>query len=65
MRILVWLATVVPAFVAGISVGHVVGSLDAPAPFPFLAAGAVALIALHVLDSLVDTLLAHRAATRG
>lgn len=65
MRILVWLATVVPSLASGITVARVTASLDAPTPLPLLAAMAITLLAAHVLDSLIDTLLAHRAATRG
>jgi xanthosine utilization system XapX-like protein len=62
MRILAWLATVVPSAAAGISVGHVVASLDAPAPVPFASALVVGLIALHVLDTLISS---SQAANRG
>ena len=67
MRIIAWLGTVVPSLAAGISVGRVVASLDAPEPepLPLMAAITVTLVAAHVLDSLIDTLLAHRAANRG
>ncbi|MFE4420411.1 hypothetical protein [Streptomyces sp. NPDC056817] len=65
MKVLAWLATAVPAFMAGASTGRVVASLGAPTPVPLAAAIATAVIALIVLDSLIDTLIAHRAANRG
>lgn len=65
MRFLSELAAAIPALIAGISTGRVVASLDAPHPFPLLAAIAVALAAIYVLDSLISTLLDHRAARRG
>ena len=65
MHFLAWLATVVPSASAGITVGHVVASLDAPAPIPFAAAVAVAILAACVIDNLIDALQAHRATMRG
>jgi hypothetical protein len=65
VRFLYELAAAIPALIAGITTGHVVASLDAPDPFPFLAAIAVTLAAVYVLDGLISTLLAHRAARRG
>jgi xanthosine utilization system XapX-like protein len=65
MRFLAELASSIPALIAGVTVGRVVASLDAPSPYPLLAAIAVALAAVYVLDSLISTLLAHRAARRG
>jgi hypothetical protein len=65
MRFLYELAAAVPALAAGLTVGHVVASLDAPAPWPQFAALAVALAVAHVLDGLINTLLAYRAARRG
>lgn len=64
MRFLYQLAAAIPALIAGLTVGRVVASLDAPPPVPFLAALAVTLGAVHVLDGLIDTLLTHRAANR-
>ena len=65
MRFLSELASAIPALIAGITTGQVVASLDAPEPFPLLAAIAAALTAIYVLDSLIGTLLDHRAARRG
>lgn len=65
MRFFYELAAAVPAVGAGLSIGHVVASLDAPAPWPQLTALAVTLIAVYVLDNLISTLIAHRAARRG
>jgi hypothetical protein len=65
VRFLYELIAAIPALVAGLTVGNVVASLDAPAPWPLLAAVAVALGAVYVLDSLIATLLAHRATSRG
>ena len=65
MRFLYELIAAIPALVAGLAVGNVVASLDAPAPWPLLAAIAVTLGAVYVLDDLINTLLAHRATTRG
>ncbi|MCZ4510445.1 hypothetical protein O3Q52_20075 [Streptomyces sp. ActVer] len=65
MKLLAWLATFLPAFTAAITVGRVTASLDAPTPFPHLAAIATALLVIHVLDTLIGTLLTHRAARRG
>lgn len=65
MRFLYELATAVPAVGAGLSVGHVVASLDAPSPWPQITALAMTLLAAYVLDNLISTLLAHRAARRG
>jgi len=65
VKLLAWLATFLPALTAGLTVGRVTASLDAPSPFPQLAAVATALLVIHVLDGLINTLLAHRAATRG
>jgi xanthosine utilization system XapX-like protein len=65
MRFLYELFAAFPALVAGLTVGNVVASLDAPFPWPLLAALAVTLGAVYVLDNLIDTLVAHRAARRG
>lgn len=65
MRILTWLATFLPAPTAGLTVGRITASLDAPSPFPQLAAVATALLVIHVLDTLINTLLAHHAVSRG
>lgn len=65
MRFLYQLAAAIPALIAGLTVGYVAASLNAPAPVPFLAALAVTLGAVHVLDNLISALLDHRAARRG
>ncbi|MFD9464350.1 hypothetical protein [Streptomyces sp. NPDC060027] len=65
MRILTQLGTALAALVAGISAGRVAVSLDAPTPWPLITAVTVAVLAIYVLDGLVDTLHAHRAARRG
>lgn len=65
MRFQHQLAAAIPAVIAGLTVGRVVASLDAPSPWPQLSALAVTLTAAYVLDGLISTLLAHRAATRG
>jgi hypothetical protein len=65
MRFLYELAAAIPALIAGLTVGRVTASLDAPTPWPLIAAIAVTLTAAHVLDGLIGTLLAHRAARRG
>lgn len=65
MRFVYELLAAIPALVAGLTVGNVVASLDAPAPWPLLAALAVSLGAVYVLDGLINTLLAHRVARRG
>ena len=65
MRFLYELVAAIPALVAGLTVGNVVASLDAPAPLPLLAALAVTLGAVYVLDNWINILLAHRAARRG
>lgn len=65
MRFLYELVAAIPALIAGLTVGNVVASLDAPAPLPLLAALTVTLGAVYVLDNLISTLPAHRAASRG
>jgi hypothetical protein len=65
MRFLYEMAAAIPAVGAGLSVGHVVASLDAPNPWPQMSALAVTLAAAWVLDSLISNLLAYCAATRG
>lgn len=65
MRFLYELVAAVPALGAGLSIGHVVASLDAPNPAPQLTALAVTLLAAFVFDNLISTLIAHPAARRG
>jgi len=65
MRFLYELAAAVPAVGAGLSVGHATASLNAPSPWPQLAALAVTLLAAYVLDRLIDPIRVYRAARRG
>lgn len=64
MRFLSELAAALAALVAGITVGHVTASLNAPTPWPQLAAITVGLAAIYALDGWISILLTHRAARR-
>lgn len=64
MGFLLWLAVFVPSSAVALTVGRVVGSLDAPTPAPLVAAVLVGIAAVCGLDHLISSLQAHRAATR-
>ncbi|NUP15355.1 MAG: hypothetical protein HOZ81_04475 [Streptomyces sp.] len=65
MRFLHLLALTIPSLATGISVERVAASLDAPPPVSLMAGVGMAALAIHVLDNLISTLLAYRAARRG